>query len=54
MYNDVLIAAAILLFAHPSFDRELDYGLKLPNNFKNTHPGSGEKLITEVFKANRW
>lgn len=31
--------AGIILFGHSSFDRILGYGLKYPDNFKNTHLG---------------
>ena len=31
--------AGILLLGHSSFDRVLGYGLKYPDNFKNTHLG---------------
>jgi Domain of unknown function (DUF4260) len=40
--NTVLVAIGILLFAHASFDRIWGYGLKYPDNFKNTHLGSLE------------
>ena len=41
--NDVVTAIGILLFAHASFDRIWGYGLKFPDNFKNTHLGSLEQ-----------
>ncbi len=31
--------AGLLLLGHSSFDRILGYGLKYPDNFKNTHLG---------------
>ena len=31
--------AGIILFGHASMDRILGYGLKYPDNFKNTHLG---------------
>lgn len=43
LHNDVVTAIGILLFAHASFDRIWGYGLKYPDNFKNTHLGSLEK-----------
>lgn len=36
----VLMLAGLVIFAHSSFDRILGYGLKYPNNFKNTHLGT--------------
>ena len=35
--NEVMVAIGILLFGHSSFDRIFGYGLKFPDNFKNTH-----------------
>ena len=43
LHIDIIIATGILLFAHASFDRIWGYGLKYPDNFKNTHLGSLEK-----------
>jgi Domain of unknown function (DUF4260) len=42
MYLDMelLIAVGLLLFAHSCFDRIWGYGLKYPDNFKNTHLGA--------------
>lgn len=37
--NDFWKLAAIILFAHISFDRMLGYGLKYNNSFNNTHLG---------------
>jgi hypothetical protein len=34
-----LQAAALILFAHSSLDRVLDYGLKYPDSFQHTHLG---------------
>jgi hypothetical protein len=34
-----LQAAALILFAHSSFDRVLGYGLKYPDSFQHTHLG---------------
>jgi hypothetical protein len=34
-----LTLAGVVLFGHSSFDRMLGYGLKYPDNFKNTHLG---------------
>jgi len=34
-----LLFTGLLLFGHSSFDRILGYGLKYPDNFKNTHLG---------------
>lgn len=31
--------AGVVLFGHSSFDRMVGYGLKYPNDFKNTHLG---------------
>lgn len=44
LQSDVLIAIGILLFTHSSFDRIWGYGLKYPDNFKNTHLGSLERV----------
>src|SRR5690606_12440915 len=35
----VIQLAGIILFGHSSFDRILGYGLKYPDDFKNTHLG---------------
>lgn len=40
---NIVTAIGILLFAHASFDRIWGYGLKYPDNFKNTHLSSVEK-----------
>jgi hypothetical protein len=37
--NILLQLSGLILFAHSSFDRLLGYGLKYPDNFKNTHLG---------------
>jgi hypothetical protein len=37
--NDVWKLAAIILFAHISFDRFMGYGLKYEDSFTNTHLG---------------
>ncbi len=37
--NEYWKLAAIILFAHISFDRTLGYGLKYNNSFSNTHLG---------------
>ena len=34
-----LLFTGLLLFGHSSFDRIFGYGLKYPDNFKNTHLG---------------
>jgi hypothetical protein len=39
LHVPVLQTVGILLFAHSSFDRMLDYGLKYSDNFKHTHLG---------------
>src|SRR5476651_2688652 len=36
-HTPVMLTIGILLFAHSSFDRMLDYGLKYPDDFKHTH-----------------
>ena len=41
--NEKIIAIGILLFAHSSFDRILDYGLKYRDSFKSTHLGGLER-----------
>lgn len=43
LHNNIVTAIGILLFAHASFDRILGYGLKYPDNFKNTHLGNLQK-----------
>lgn len=43
LHNNVVTAIGILLFAHASFDRIWGYGLKYPDNFKNTHLGNLQK-----------
>ncbi len=37
--NSLLILIGVILFSHASFDRIFGYGLKYPDNFKNTHLG---------------
>ncbi len=37
--NHVLAFAGIILFGHSSMDRLSGYGLKYPDDFKNTHLG---------------
>lgn len=37
--NEYWLLAAIILFAHISFDRILGYGLKYNDSFNNTHLG---------------
>lgn len=39
LVNREMQFAGILLFGHSSMDRILGYGLKYPDNFKNTHLG---------------
>jgi hypothetical protein len=39
MNSNELIFAGLLLFGHSSMDRVFGYGLKYPDNFKNTHLG---------------
>lgn len=36
---NVVMLAGLVLFGHSAFDRILGYGLKYPDNFKNTHLG---------------
>ena len=38
-HQELATAIGLLLFAHSSFDRMLDYGLKYPDSFKHTHLG---------------
>lgn len=35
--NTLIVQIGIILFAHVGLDRLLGYGLKYPDNFKNTH-----------------
>ncbi|EDM45138.1 hypothetical protein SCB49_03419 [unidentified eubacterium SCB49] len=35
-----MLLAGVILFSHIAFDRMLGYGLKYPDNFKNTHLGN--------------
>ena len=35
-----ILLAGIVMFSHIAFDRMLGYGLKYPDNFKNTHLGN--------------
>jgi multisubunit Na+/H+ antiporter MnhB subunit len=37
--NNELQLAGLIMFSHSSLDRILGYGLKHPDNFKNTHLG---------------
>lgn len=37
--NDIISLAGIILLGHSSMDRIAGYGLKYPNDFKNTHLG---------------
>jgi len=37
--NQLLLLSGVVLFSHIAFDRMLGYGLKYPDNFKNTHLG---------------
>lgn len=37
--NFGMLLAGVILFSHCAFDRMLGYGLKYPDNFKNTHLG---------------
>ncbi|UKM65960.1 DUF4260 domain-containing protein [Flavobacteriaceae bacterium GSB9] len=37
--NDILKLIGTILFAHASFDRVFNYGLKFYSNFKHTHLG---------------
>jgi len=37
--SDILSLAGLILFSHTAFDRVLGYGLKYPDDFKNTHLG---------------
>lgn len=40
MYGyELLLLSGVMLFSHIAFDRMLGYGLKYPDNFKNTHLG---------------
>jgi len=39
LQNEPLQFTGLLLLGHSSFDRILGYGLKYPDNFKNTHLG---------------
>ena len=36
---ELLLLIGVMLFSHIAFDRMLGYGLKYPDNFKNTHLG---------------
>ncbi len=38
-HHDMIATIGILLFAHSSFDRMMDYGLKYGDAFKHTHLG---------------
>ena len=46
--NDYWKLAAIILFAHISFDRALGYGLKYNDSFNNTHLGIIGKNKKEI------
>jgi Domain of unknown function (DUF4260) len=37
--NDVVLLAALILYAHSSMDRALGYGLKYSDSFQHTHLG---------------
>lgn len=37
--NSAIHLAGLILFGHSTMDRLLGYGLKYPDNFKNTHLG---------------
>ena len=37
--NEYLILGGLMLLAHSSFDRLLNYGLKYPDSFRHTHLG---------------
>ena len=37
--NEYLILVGLMLLAHSSFDRLLNYGLKYPDSFRHTHLG---------------
>lgn len=37
--HQIVMGSGIILFSHIAFDRMLGYGLKYPDNFKNTHLG---------------
>lgn len=37
--NQLVLLSGVMLFSHIAFDRMLGYGLKYPDNFKNTHLG---------------
>jgi hypothetical protein len=39
LMNNYIILAGLILFAHSSFDRVFGFGLKYPDNFKNTSLG---------------
>lgn len=39
LHSDVAVFCGLLLFAHSSFDRMQDYGLKYTSGFKDTHLG---------------
>lgn len=39
MGNSMLMLVGIILFGHSAMDRFFGYGLKYPDNFKNTHLG---------------
>lgn len=38
--SSLLILIGVILFSHAALDRIFGYGLKYPDNFKNTHLGS--------------
>jgi len=35
--NELVMLIGIIIFAHSTFDRVFDYGLKFSDNFKHTH-----------------
>lgn len=37
--NEVFLLAGLIIFGHASMDRMFGYGLKLTDNFRNTHLG---------------
>lgn len=37
--NPILLLAGVILFGHSAMDRIFGYGLKFPDDFKNTHLG---------------
>jgi hypothetical protein len=37
--NPALVLAGVILYGHSAMDRVMGYGLKFPDDFKNTHLG---------------